>query len=79
MKVIDTLSFPTGATGTETLCMGIVAVEQDGELKFYGGQGDGINEEADIQKICDWGGAIHPPVFSNFFESASQKFKSNKE
>jgi len=78
MKIIDWIWFPIGATAGKK-CIGIVAVETDGELKFYGGLGNGLNEEVDVKKISEWGGTVDAGIMINFFERAKKKCEGEKK
>lgn len=55
-KIVGTTWFTSGRD-----CIGIVAIDDkyDG-LKFYIGNGNGLNEETDARHIADWGS--HFPV-----------------
>ncbi len=69
METLDVMWFtPQGKT------VGIVATKNDqGEVKFYLGTADGFSEEADIQKIKDWGTKVYPEMMAEFFDRNKKK------
>jgi len=50
--------------------IGIVVVETQPikEIKFYIGEGKGVNEEYDMRFIASWGTPVHPDSVIKFFQ-----------
>lgn len=60
MKILDVIWF----SGTN--CVGIVKVEDEYDgIKYYISAVNGLNEEADMQRIADWG-ATFPKETGDF-------------
>jgi len=46
----------------------VLAKNEIGELHVYVGAADGLDEQADIQSILDYGSKLKPEIFKSIFD-----------